>query len=150
MLLILFLFALSFSLEITELITCRKKNGELLTIKSKDKAVCPNGYEPVVVEMYPEIFPSLPQEQKKDLWKLCEPLYNIYSICYEAGGRGISCISARHIVYTTGREKLGPFFDPVLHKIADFCEVACVEGKRDPQGWRKMSYSYFFNYLCNK
>jgi len=147
---LLLLLSVAFGVEITEVLTCRDKNGNILTVKTKGEAVCPNGYEPVVVGTYPDVFSSVPKEKRPEAWKLCEPLYNIYSTCYEAGRRNISCISMRSFTFSAGREKLGSFFDSVSLKIADLCEVACQEGKRDPNGYSKMSYSYFFNYICNR
>jgi len=147
---LLLLLSVTFGVEITEVLTCRDKNGNILTVKTKDKAVCPDGYEPVVVGAYPDVFSSVPKEKRSEVLKLCTPLYNIYSACYDAGRRNMSCTSVRNLTFSVSREELGSFFDSVSLKIADLCEVACQEGKRDPNGYSKMSYSYFFNYICNK
>jgi len=150
MFLFLLLLSVAFGVEITEVLTCRDKNGNIVTVKTKGEAVCPAGYEPVVVGTYPDVFSSVPKEKRSEVLKLCTPLYNIYSACYDAGRRNLSCTSVRNLTFSVSREELGSFFDSVSLKIADFCEVACQEGKRDPNGYSKMSYSYFFNYICNR
>jgi hypothetical protein len=147
---LLLLLSIAFGVEITEVLTCRDKNGNIITVKTKGEAVCPDGYEPVVVGTYPDVFSSVPKEKRSEILKLCTPLYNIYSACYDAGRRNLSCIGVRSLAFSASREELGSFFDSVSLKIADLCEVACQEGKRDPNGYSKMSYSYFFNYICNK
>ena len=147
---LLLLLSVAFGVEITEVLTCRDKNGNIITVKTKGKAVCPNGYEPVVVGTYPNVFSSVPKERRSEVWKLCAPLYNLYSACYDAGRRNIPCTSARNLTFNVLREELGPLFDSVSLKTAELCEVACQEGKKDPNGHRKMSYSYFFNYICNR
>jgi hypothetical protein len=150
MFLFLLLLSVAFGVEITEVLTCRDKNGNILTVKTKGEAVCPAGYEPVIVRTYPDVFSSVPKEKRSEFRKLCDPLYNIYSACYDAGRRNLSCTSVRSLTFSVSREELGSFFDSVSLKIADLCEVACQEGKRDPNGYSKMSYSYFFNYICNR
>lgn len=133
LLLLLLLLSVAFGVEIMEVLTCRDKNGNSLTLKTKGKAVCPDGYEPVIAETYPDVFSSVPKDKRSEFLKLCTPLYNIYSACYDAGIRNISCISMRNFTFSVGRETLGSFFDSVSLKIAELCEVACQEGKRDPQ-----------------
>jgi hypothetical protein len=71
-------------------------------------------------------------------------------MCYEAGSRKASCITVSSIVYREMRKELGPFYPSVSLKIADFCEVSCQEGKRDPNGYRKILYSHFFNSICKR